>query len=65
VTTLADERTKTPKPPRPSMVIAVALELSMLVTFIVHRSIAGVVLWLAYLYFSATWAALFDAYHQE
>ena len=55
---LAATREKEPKPPRIAPLIAVALELAMLGTFAVDRSIVGLLLALAYSYFSATWAML-------
>lgn len=44
----------TPEPPSIGHIIAVILELSIVATFIVHRSAIGLILCVAYLYFSAT-----------
>ena len=40
------------------MIVATCLELLMLAAFVRSRSIAGELLWCAYLYYSATWASL-------
>jgi hypothetical protein len=60
------EATKTrrapPPQPRVGMFVAIALELAMLSTFIANRSVVGCALFVLYFYFSATCAALFDAY---
>lgn len=64
MTELADDRPKVPKPPDPRMFLAVALELAMVATFIAHRSWFGLLLALAYGWFSATRAMLFDAFHE-
>lgn len=45
---------------KPGMAIAIGLELAMLGTFIANKSIVGMLLWLAYLWFSATWAWTFS-----
>jgi hypothetical protein len=44
----------TPTPPGLGHIIAVILELSIVATFIVHRSAVGLLLCVAYAYFSAT-----------
>jgi hypothetical protein len=58
----AEALAEAPKPPRPLAYGAVALELAMLATFSTNRSVLGVLLWLGYFWFSATWALLFDLY---
>jgi hypothetical protein len=46
-----------PQPsPRVEMYLASSLELCMFGIFVAERSLLGVVLWLLYLWFSATWA---------
>lgn len=53
---LAEDRPKLPKPPSLPHSTACALELGMVATFIAHRSIVGLLLCVAYAWFSATWA---------
>lgn len=43
-------------PPRPSHILAVCLEIGMVATFVAHHSVVGLVLCVAYAWFSATWA---------
>lgn len=47
-----------PEPPPYGAYFAVALELGILATFALERSIAGLVLCCGYAWFSATWQAL-------
>jgi len=56
MTTLVEERRKTPEPPRLSHVLACMLEMAIAATLIANRSIVGLLLCVGYLYFSATWA---------
>jgi hypothetical protein len=59
---------KDPEPPRIGPMIAVALELAMLSVFAVEKSWVGLLLWIGYFYFSATWHMLigrFDADEDE
>lgn len=53
---VTEDRPRTPEPPRPAHYVAVALELSMVVVFAANRSVTGLVLCAAYLWFSATLA---------
>jgi hypothetical protein len=53
---LAEDRPKTPKPPRLGLIVAVMLEISVVATFTVHHSVVGLLLCAAYAWFSATWA---------
>lgn len=57
MTALADDKPKVPKPPRLSLLLAIALELAIVVTFATERSIVGLLLCAAYAWFSATWSA--------
>jgi hypothetical protein len=59
MTELADDRPKAPKLPRPSWLLACALEAGVVATFIAYRSIVGLLLCVAYARFSATWALAF------
>ena len=54
-----DNQPDPPKLPDPRFALAVALELSIVVTFVAERSVIGLLLCVAYAYFSATWAMLF------
>lgn len=45
-------------PIRPGMAAAMFLELNMLAVFLYYRSGYGILLWLAYFYFSATYCVL-------
>lgn len=56
----ARDRLQPPKGPRLGMMIAVALELSITVTFASLKSWFGLLLCVAYLWFSATGCALFE-----
>lgn len=56
----ADDLTKTPEPPRLSAIVAALLELSMLGVFAYHRSVVGLLLAVAYAWFSATWSLLVE-----
>ena len=56
----ADDLTKTPEPPKLSAMVAALLECSMLAVFAYHRSVVGLLLALAYAWFSATWSLLFQ-----
>ena len=56
MTTLAQKR-QPPPPLTLHHLLAVVLELLMLASFVQGRSVAGIILWVAYLWFSATWAA--------
>jgi hypothetical protein len=47
------------KPPNPGPFIAAFLELGMLVELMTHRANFGVLVWVAYFYFSATRAVIF------
>lgn len=53
MTSLADRLRRIPKPPRLGLIIAVCLELSIFATFIANRSKVGLLLCIAYFYFSA------------
>ncbi len=53
---LAEDRPKTPKPPRPGHLLAAALEISIGVTLTVHHSVVGLLLCGGYAWFSATWS---------
>lgn len=54
-----------PKLPKFSFILAVAIELAIALTFIYERSILGVVLCIAYFWFSATLAMIRGAIHDE
>jgi len=56
-----------PDPPRMPIgpFVAVALELGMLSVFVYERAIVGVIFWLAYLWFSATWHLLIGAFDKR
>ncbi len=56
---LAADRPEVPKPPNWRYILAALLELGMVATFSVHRSIVGLLLCSAYAWYSATWALLF------
>jgi hypothetical protein len=56
---LAEDRPKVPKPPNRLHLLACALEAAIVAAFIGHRSILGLLLCLAYGWFSATWALVF------
>jgi hypothetical protein len=62
VTELVQDRPSKRKPPRIGPVIAVALELAILGTFAVQRSVGGLLLCAAYAWFSATWAMFAGAF---
>jgi len=47
------------------MIVAVCLELAIATTLVVHRSIVGVLLCLAYAWFSATWAFFKDSWNDD
>lgn len=53
---LAEDRPKVPPPVKPSWLVACALEVAIVATFIAHQSIVGCLLCLAYTWFSAIWA---------
>ena len=59
MTTTTSDRPEVPKPPSVPHMLAVALELAIVGTFIANRSIIGLALCFAYVWFSATWAAVF------
>lgn len=61
----AAELERRPRPPRIGPLIAVALELGMLGTFCVDRSIVGIVLWFSYAWFSATWQLLAGGFDRD
>lgn len=62
MTELAEDRPKAPKLPNIPTLIAVLLELSIVFMFTVHHSVVGLLLCLAYFWFSATRALLFDRF---
>ena len=45
--------------------IPVALEIAIVATFIVHRSIPGLLLCAAYAWFSATWAFVISTFRND
>lgn len=57
--TIAKDRPKVPRPARFSHLLACGIEAGVVATFMVHRSIVGCLLCLAYAWFSATWALAF------
>jgi hypothetical protein len=57
-------RERDPEPPRIGLVVAVVLELAMLATFAFERSWPGLLLWVGYLYFSATWCVLMGHFEE-
>lgn len=52
----SDAARRTPEPPRLSHVVAVVLELAIVSVLVAHHSIGGLVLCVAYSWFSASWA---------
>lgn len=57
MTELAGDAPREPKkPPNPRLVVAVCLELGIVGTLVAHHSVLGLVLCVAYAWFSATWS---------
>lgn len=57
MSSIVDE--KPPNPPNATFLLAIALELGIVGDLIVNRSVFGLLLCVAYAWFSATWHALF------